>query len=129
MSIKIGVVGAGGMLRYHAAGFRSAGAELVALCDVNLDAARKAAARESIPTVFGDVAQMLRDCKQLDAVSVIVPNKFHAPVVLQALKAGRHVFCEKPPATCAKDVSAMLAAATKAKRTLMFNSNNRARPE
>ena len=32
---KIGIIGAGGMLRYHAAGFRSAGAEIVALCDVN----------------------------------------------------------------------------------------------
>src|SRR5690348_16499622 len=60
MSIKIGVVGAGGMLRYHAAGFRSAGAELVAICDVNLEAARKAAARENIPAVFGSVDKMLK---------------------------------------------------------------------
>jgi predicted dehydrogenase len=129
MSIKIGVVGAGGMLRYHGAGFRSAGAELVAICDVNLEAARKAAARENIPSVFGDVGKMLKECPQLDAVSVIVPNKFHASVAVQVLKAGRHVFCEKPPATNAKDVRAMIAAASKAKKTLMFNFNNRARPE
>lgn len=129
MSIKIGVIGAGGMLRYHAAGFRLAGAEIVALCDLNIDAARKAAARENIPAVFGDVGQMLKECPKIDAVSVIVPNKYHAPVVLQVLKAGRHVFCEKPPATCAKDVSKMIAAAAKAKKTLMFNFNNRARSE
>ncbi len=129
MSIKIGVVGAGGMLRYHAAGFRSAGAELVALCDVNPEAARKAAARENIPAVFDSAGQMLKDCPHLDAVSIIVPNKFHAPVALQALKSGRHVFCEKPPATSAKDMRAMMAAAAKAKKTLMFNFNNRARPE
>jgi predicted dehydrogenase len=129
MSIKIGVVGAGGMLRYHAAGFRSAGAELVAICDLNLEAAHKAAARENIPAVFGHVGKMLKACPQLDAVSVIVPNKFHAPVALQVLKSGRHVFCEKPPATNAKDVRAMVAAAAKAKKTLMFNFNNRARPE
>ncbi len=129
MSIKIGVVGAGGMLRYHAAGFRSAGAELVALCDVNLEAARKAAARENIPSVFGDVGKMLKACPQLHAVSIIVPNKFHAPIALQVLKSGRHVFCEKPPATNAREVRAMLAAAAKAKKTLMFNFNNRARPE
>lgn len=126
---KIGIIGAGGMLRYHAAGFRSAGAEIVALCDVNLEAAGKAAARENIGAVFGDVGKMLKERPDIDAVSVIVPNKFHAPVALQALKSGRHVFCEKPPATNARDVRAMIAAAAKAKKTLMFNFNNRARPE
>jgi predicted dehydrogenase len=129
MSVKIGIIGAGGMLRYHVAGFRSAGAEIVALADVNKDAARKAAAREGVARVFGDVSQLLRDCPELDAVSVIVPNKFHAPLALQALRAGRHVFCEKPPALNAREVRAMAAAAAKAKKTLMFNFNNRARPE
>ncbi|HMP83418.1 MAG TPA: Gfo/Idh/MocA family oxidoreductase [Verrucomicrobiota bacterium] len=129
MSIKVGVVGAGGMLKYHAAGFRSAGAEIIAICDVNEAAASKAAEREKIGRVFGDVADMLRSCPELDAVSVIVPNKFHAPVALQALRAGRHVFCEKPPATNARDVQTMAATAAKMKKTLMFNFNNRARPE
>ena len=55
MSIKIGIIGAGGMLRYHAAGFRSAGAEIVAVADVNLAAAQKVAAREGIARAFGDV--------------------------------------------------------------------------
>jgi predicted dehydrogenase len=129
MSVKIGIIGAGGMLRYHAAGFRSAGAEIVALADINEAAARKAAAREGVARAFGDVGRMLRACPELDAVSVIVPNKYHAPVALQALRAGRHVFCEKPPALNAREVRAMAAAAVKAKRTLMFNFNNRARPE
>jgi predicted dehydrogenase len=129
MKTKIGIIGAGGMLRYHAAGFKSAGAEIVALCDVNQEAAGKAAAREGIPNVFGDVAKMFKECKEMNAVSIIVPNKFHAALAIQALKAGRHVFCEKPPATNARDVSAMIAAATQAKKTLMFNFNNRARPE
>jgi len=43
MSIKVGIIGAGGMLRYHAAGFRSAGAEIVAVADANHEAAKKAA--------------------------------------------------------------------------------------
>lgn len=129
MSIKIGIIGAGGMLRYHAAGFRSAGADIVALADLNEGAARKAAAREGVARVFGDVGRMLRECPELDAVSIIVPNKYHAPVALQALRAGRHVFCEKPPALNAREVRAMAAAAAKARKTLMFNFNNRARPE
>jgi predicted dehydrogenase len=129
MSIKIGIIGAGGMLRYHAAGFRSAGAEIVAVADVNAAAAAKVAAREGIAQSFADVGRMLRECPEITAVSVIVPNKFHAPVTLQALAAGRHVFCEKPPALNAGEMARMQAAAAKAKRTLMFNFNNRARPE
>ena len=129
MSIKVAIIGAGGMLRYHAAGFKSAGAEIVAVADVNVVAAQKVAAREGIAKSFGDVGQMLRECPEIDAVSVIVPNKFHAPVALQALAAGKHVFCEKPPAMNVKEARAMAALAAKKKRTLMFNFNNRARPE
>ena len=43
MPIKVAVIGAGGMLQYHAAGFKEAGAEIVALVDMNEDAAKEAA--------------------------------------------------------------------------------------
>ena len=129
MSIKIGIIGAGGMLQYHVAGFRSAGAEIVALADVNKAAAEKSAAREGIAKVFADSDQMLRSCPEIEAVSIIVPNRFHAPVTIRALSAGRHVFCEKPPALSAREAALMAEAAAKAKRTLMFDFNNRARPE
>jgi len=129
MSIKIGIIGAGGMAGYHATGFRQAGAEIVALADVSQVAAEKAATKHGIARTFTDVGEMLRSVPELDAVSIIVPNKFHAPLALLALKAGKHVFCEKPPALNAREMAEMKAAAEKAKRTLMFNFNNRARPE
>ncbi|MDR3228981.1 MAG: Gfo/Idh/MocA family oxidoreductase [Puniceicoccales bacterium] len=128
MSTKIGIIGAGGMSKYHAAGFRNAGAEIVAIADVNLAAAEKTAARENIPLALGDVKALLK-LPELDAVSVIVPNKFHAPLAIEALKAGKHVFCEKPPALNAKEARQMADAAAKAKKLLVFNFNNRARPE
>ena len=129
MSIKIAIIGAGGMVSYHAKGFREAGAEIVALADVNKAAAENAAAKQGIGKVYDNVAKMLRTEPDLDAVSIIVPNKFHAPLALQALAAGKHVFCEKPPAITAAEMAKMKAAAAKARRTLMFNFNNRARPE
>lgn len=129
MSIKIAIIGAGGMAAYHATGFRQAGAEIVALADLNEAAAQKSATKHGIGRVFTDVAQMLTSIPEIDAVSVIVPNKYHAPIALQALKAGKHVFCEKPPAMNAKEMAQLQTAATKAKKTLMFNFNNRARPE
>ncbi len=129
MSIKIGIIGAGGMAAYHATGFRNAGAEILALADVSKPAADQAAAKYGIARVFDDAGTMLREVPELDAVSIIVPNKFHAPLALQALRAGKHVFCEKPPALNAREMAQMKTAAEKAKRTLMFDFNNRARPE
>ena len=129
MSIKIAIVGAGGMAQHHAAGFKEAGAEIVALADVNQAAAERLAGKFGIPRVLPSLGDVLRAVPDLDAVSIIVPNKFHAPLALEALQAGKHVFCEKPPALNAREALRMKAAADKGKRTLMFNFNNRARPE
>ena len=129
MAIKIGIIGAGGMLQYHSAGFRAAGAEIVAICDMNQMAAKKAAETYDIPHVFSDSAEMLEKVTDLDAVSIITPNRTHRPLALQVLQAGRHVFCEKPPALNASEVLQMKEASESAGKTLMFNFNNRARPE
>jgi len=128
MATKVGIIGAGGMVRYHMEGFQAAGAEIVAIADVNEAAAQRVAAARGIPKVFGDPGAMIAD-SGIDAVSVIVPNKFHAPLAVQALQAGKHVFCEKPPALSAAEVEGMIAAVNASGKTLMFNFNNRARPE
>ena len=75
MATKVGVIGAGGMLQYHAPGFRQGGCELVAIADVNREAAQASADSWEIPQVFGDTAEFLET--DIDAVSIIVPNKFH----------------------------------------------------
>lgn len=129
MSVKVGIIGAGGMVRYHVDGFRKAGAEILAIADVNEAAAKKTAAAFDVPQAFGSVEAMFQALPELDAISVIVPNKFHAPLAIQALKAGKHVFCEKPPALSASEVEEMIAAEKEAGKLLMFNFNNRTRPE
>jgi predicted dehydrogenase len=127
MSKKVGIIGAGGMMQYHAAGFIQGGAEIVAIADMNLEAAQKAA-KQYEARAFDDIATMLAE-GGVDAVSIITPNKFHKPLCIQALEAGKHAFCEKPPALNAAEVEEMKAAAEQAGKTLMFNFNNRARPE
>jgi len=117
------------MLQYHAAGFRQAGAEIVAVADPAPGAARKAADKWCVPHAYESVDAMLAERKELQAVSIIVPNKFHAPLAIQCLKAGKHVFCEKPPALSAAEVDGIVAAAKASGKTVMFNFNNRARPE
>ncbi|MDE0768043.1 MAG: Gfo/Idh/MocA family oxidoreductase [Opitutaceae bacterium] len=129
MSTKIAIIGAGGMAQYHIDGFRQAGAEIIALADLNEAAAKATASKHGIPQTFASIETMFEQLPELDAVSIIVPNKFHAPLTIQALNAGKHVFCEKPPALHAADVEEMNDAADKAGKRLMFNFNNRARPE
>ncbi|MGE9293869.1 MAG: Gfo/Idh/MocA family protein, partial [Puniceicoccales bacterium] len=121
MASKIAIIGAGGMLQYHAAGFRAAGADIVAIADLNEAAAKAAAAEWAIPAAYGSPEAMIEACPEIEGVAVIVPNKFHAPLAIQILEAGKHVFCEKPPALNAGEVAQMIAAADKAGKRLMFN--------
>jgi predicted dehydrogenase len=127
MAVRVGVIGAGGMANYHIDGFRNGGADVVAIADLNEAAAKAAAESYGIPLALGSVEALLEH--DLDAVSIITPNKFHCPLSLQALKAGKHVFCEKPPAISAAEAQQMAEAAKAADKVLMFNFNNRARPE
>ena len=129
MSTKVGIVGAGGMLQFHVPGFVSAGAEIVAIADTNAAAAENAAEKYGIPKAYRSAAEMLAGSPEIGAVSVILPNKFHYPEAVRALQAGKHVFCEKPPALDAAEAADMKACAEKAGKTLMFNFNNRARPD
>ena len=129
MSLKIGIVGAGGMARYHIPGFRAAGAEVVALAEPEPAARAKAAAKYEVGETYADLDEMLSKRRDLDAISIITPNKYHMPLAMRALEAGLHVFCEKPPALSAVDTAKMAQAAGKSGRRLQFNFNNRARPE
>src|SRR5687768_5398761 len=113
MAKKIGIVGAGWMAAYHVAGFRAAGAEVVAIVDMNESAAKAAAVKYGVDKTFSKPKDAYDGIKDLDAVSIITPNAFHHPLVMEALAHGKHVFCEKPPALNAADVIEMEAAAQK----------------
>lgn len=127
--MKVGIVGAGGMAAYHYEGFVRAGAEVTAMADVSIDRARDFGKKWRIPSFYTNLADMLEGSPELDAVSVITPNKFHKPLVIEALAKGKHVYCEKPPALNAAEMEEMLKASQKTGKLLMFNLNNRARPE
>ncbi|MFA6107697.1 MAG: Gfo/Idh/MocA family oxidoreductase [Candidatus Latescibacterota bacterium] len=118
--LRMGVIGVG-MGRAHAKGYQShPGSELVALCDVDSIRLAAAAAELGVPQTYTDAGRMFREAG-LDAVSIAVPNKFHAPLTVAALEHGLHVLCEKPMARTVKEAERMLAAARKARRNLMIN--------
>ncbi len=64
----------------------------------------------------------------LDAVSVCVANVYHADFTVKALKAGKHVLCEKPVATTLEECEAMVKAARESGRRLMIGHNQRYAP-
>ena len=126
---KVALVGAGAMAECHVRGYHEAGAEVVAIVDRNPEAGRKFAEKcqlGKIPVVE-TLGELQRTAPEVQAVSVITPNKFHRPLVLEALERGLHVFCEKPPALNAAETKEMADKAKEKKLRLMFNLNNRAR--
>jgi len=77
--------------------------------------------------VFKSVEELL-DCREIDAVSVCTPNKYHAPITIAALKAGKHVLCEKPMATSLEEAQQMIDTSRQAGKFLMIGHNQRLAP-
>jgi predicted dehydrogenase len=125
--IKVGVVGLG-MGQAHLKSYtQHPQAEITALCDVNKEALARVGKEQNIKALYTDAEEMFRKAG-LDAVSIAVPNTFHAPFTLAALQRGLHVLCEKPMAMSVAEAQTMLAAAQKAKKNLMINHSFRFTP-
>ena len=100
--VKIGIIGAGTIGSVHADAYaKVADAEVVALCDILADRLKEKAARHHIAKTYATHQELLADAG-IDAVSVCVPNCSHAPIAIDAFKAGKHVLLEKPMALNAK---------------------------
>lgn len=122
--LRVGIIGLG-IGQSHYAGY-SAGphAQVVAICDRDemwLKHCRDAWGVKHAFTKWEDLVAM----DELDAVSVCLPTIFHNPVTIAALKAGKHVLCEKPMATDAAKAQAMADAAKQAGKALMISYNQR----
>lgn len=118
--LRAGVIGTG-MGRFHMEGYAThPGSELVAVCDLNVEEARQFADKYGAKHVFRDYRKLL-EMEELDAVSVVVPNLLHAKMTIAALKAGKHVLCDKPMAIKLADAEAMVRAAKAANKRLMIN--------
>src|SRR5689334_2719747 len=117
-SLRAGVLGCGEIgRRGHIPGFQAAGVEVVAVCDANLTRAQSVAKDFRVPRAYGDYKELLAD-RDIDVVSVGLPNALHAPVTIAALDAGKHVLCEKPFAISTAQAQQMIEAAKRAGRML-----------
>lgn len=132
MPINIGIVGAGNRGHAHADSYSEVdNADMVAVADIDDEAASSLADEYDIPAVYGDFRDMLEDAN-LDAVSVCVHNNLHRPITEHAAEAGVHVFCEKPLAATYTDAKAMVDATEAAgvelgvQNTELFSQETRA---
>lgn len=107
--LRVGVVGAGIVGAEHVRAAAGATAyEVVAVCDIDRAAAEAVAAPLGL-AVHTDHRRMFAD-PGLDAVVVTAPHALHAPMVVEAARAGLHVLVEKPMATTAEDCTRMIDA-------------------
>lgn len=94
-TVKIGIIGLG-IGQWHLEGFRAAkNAEVLALCDANEAKLKTVGNAAGITRLYTDIGALLAN-KDLDAISVCLPNYLHAEVAVAAMRAGKHVLCEKP---------------------------------
>lgn len=125
--LKIGIIGSGGIAQgAHMKGYAAIPdlCEMVAVCDVNPETAKKAAEMYKVPKQYTDYHELLAD-KEIDAVSVATPNKFHVGPTVDALKAGKHVLCEKPLGMNAEECRLMCKTAKETGKLLQVGLNMR----
>ena len=109
--LNIAAIGVGGM---GAANLRSCEAEnIVALCDVDQAYAAKTFARYPEAAVYTDYLVMLEKQKDIEAVIIATPDHTHAMITMACLRAGKHVYCQKPLTHTIAEARAIAEAATK----------------
>ena len=120
--VRIGVIGVGQIGKIHLDNYRSiAGAEIVAVADLNGTEAHRVAEVYGVPDVYTDFRELLaRD--DVQAVDVCLHNNLHMPVTVAALEAGKEVYCEKPMAGTYADALRMFEAARALGRKLHVQS-------
>ncbi len=110
-TIRIGLVGTGGMGRVHYANYAAIeGAEVVAICDTSSNGIQ--AEKEWGLKRFDTITEMTQ-AVELDVVDICTPTFLHHDMVMEALGCGKHVICEKPIALNPADAREMIGEAEK----------------
>ena len=110
--LRYGIVGCGGISRFHFHALKEMGAAITCVADINLEAAQKRAAE------FG--ARAVKDYHELvtadnvDVVSIVCAVVVHKEIALAAIAAGKAVICEKTMTTCQEDSYEVAKAVQKA---------------
>lgn len=116
--LRVGLIGTGYMGKCHALAWNAvapvfggiARPELAFLAEADAELAHRRARELGFAHSTGDWRALVND-PDIDIVSITTPNQFHPEMAIAALKAGKHVWCEKPMAPALADARSMAAAA------------------
>lgn len=125
--IKVGIIGAGRIGRVHSESITKyvKGAEIKAISDVRVtDELKQWAKGVGIAHVYEDYKQILQD-PEIDAVLVCSSTNTHAPISIEAARAGKHIFCEKPVDADVNRIKEVLAEVEKAGVKFQVGFNRR----
>jgi predicted dehydrogenase len=121
--IRVAIVGCGRISDLHQLGYQNnPDAEIVAVFDKNMAAARKQARHWGVKKVYSNYDQVLED-KNVDVVELLTPHHLHCPMTVQACQAGKHVSVQKPMALSAAEADQMISAAQNAAVILRVYEN------
>lgn len=96
MTIKIGLIGCGGIAEPHVNGYlKVEDARITAVCDVVEANAQQRAEQAGGARIFADIATLLAE-GDVDAVDICLPHHLHKDAIVAAANAGKHILCEKP---------------------------------
>ena len=105
--MRLGIIGYGGMGKWHAANAPRAGVEIAAVCDIEKEKIAQGIADGY--NTYGSAEELLAD-ENVDTVILTVPNHLHKEMCLKAAAAGKHVITEKPAALNVSELDEMEAA-------------------
>jgi len=131
--VRVGIIGCNGRGMGHISAFAQVShAEIAYICDVDSRAIKKgidAVAKNQgrAPKGEKDLRRMLED-RDLDAVSIAMPDHWHTPAAIMACAAGKHVYLEKPGSHNAAECAMVVAAARKHKRVMQLGNQRRSWP-
>lgn len=126
--IKAGVIGVGFIGPLHIEALRRLGfVDVVALASSTQEKAEKKAIDLDVPRAYGDYMHLLEN-KEIQSVHVCTPNNLHYRISKEALKAGKHVVCEKPLAMTSTEAAELLKIAKEKKLINAVHFNKRFYP-
>ena len=119
--LNIAIIGVGNIAETHMLAYRkNPDVNVVAFCDINPERLDFMGKKWGVDKLFTDLAEMFAKVPEIEAVSVCTWNAAHAPCTIAALKAGKHVLCEKPMAMNAEEAEQMMQVAKECGKLLMI---------
>ncbi len=126
MNKKFAIIGCGNISKFHVEAYQKSEAAIIAVADTNKELADKTAALCGCKAYY-DYNEMLQN-KEIDAVSICLPNFLHFEASLAAIKAGKAVLVEKPMTLTSSDAKILMEAVETYKATLYVGYMKRTHP-